>query len=157
MQKVSPFLWFHTDAEAAVDFYMTVFPSGKVLSKSYYPEGHPFGTPWTLMTAEFEIFEQRFWVINGGDYYTITPWVSFLIRCENQEEVDSYWEKLSDGASSMNCWWITDKFWVTWQIVPEELIDMMTHPERGNVKAMNEVMMKMQKIDIAQLQEAFNW
>lgn len=155
MQKIVPFLWFHSWAEEAINFYLSVFPQGKILSKNYFPEWHPYGRTGEFMSGELELAGQRFGVINGGDYYTITPWVSFVVNCENQQEVDYYWEKLGDGAKNMVCGWLTDKYWVTWQIIPREVMEIFSHPKKGNIQKFNEVMMEMQKLDIEILKKAF--
>lgn len=155
MQTINPFLWFNTNAEEAVTYYTSIFKNSKILSRAYYEEGTPM-PKGTLMVATFELQGQTFHALNGGPVYSFSPATSFLVNCDTQEEVDHLWEKLSDGGTIMECGWLTDKFGVTWQIVPTMFMKLMNDPDpikRGRVM---QAMLKMIKLDIAELQKAYD-
>ena len=124
MQKITPFLWFDNQAEEAMHFYVSVFRNSKVLGvQRYGPEGaKASGRPQgSVMTASFLLDGQEFVALNGGPVYKISPAISFVVNCETQQEVDEYWEKLTEGGEEVQCGWLTDKFGVSWQIVPTQL------------------------------------
>jgi predicted 3-demethylubiquinone-9 3-methyltransferase (glyoxalase superfamily) len=140
--RVTPFLWFDANAEEAVEFYLTVFKNSRRLG-DLRPDG---GKP---LTIAFEIDGLKFTALNGGPHFHFTEAISFMVRCESQDEVDYYWSKLTaDGGSESQCGWLKDKFGLSWQIVPARLPDLLKHP-----KAM-EAMLKMKKLDIAELERA---
>lgn len=155
MQKITPFLWFDNRAEDAANFYTSVFKDSKILNINRYPEG-PMAPAGTVMTVNFEINGQEFTALNGGPHFTFSPAISFVVRCESQEEVDLYWEKLLDGGSPQQCGWLTDKFGVTWQIVPVELFKLLGSSDAGKAKRVNAAMLQMIKLDINVLRSAYN-
>lgn len=154
MQKIIPFLWFDNQAEEAMNFYVSVFKNSKVLSITRYGEGGPSPTG-TVMTAKFQIEGQEFVVLNGGPEFKFTPAISFVVTCENQEEIDYYWEKLSDGGEEQGPGWVKDKYGLSWQIVPVRLEEMMgdEDPEKSG-RVMN-AMMQMTKLDVEKLKQAY--
>jgi predicted 3-demethylubiquinone-9 3-methyltransferase (glyoxalase superfamily) len=145
--RITPFLWFDSNAGEAVEFYLAVFKNSYVLSELRAPEGGPTPTG-SILTIAFELDGQKFTAINGGPHFKFTEAVSFVVRCNTQEEIDDYWSKLSAGGTEAQCGWLKDKFGLSWQIVPERLPDLVKHP-----KAM-QAMMKMVKLDIAELERA---
>jgi len=155
MQKITPFLWFDRQAEDATKFYTSIFPDSKILNVTHYgkegfevhrmPEG-------TAMTVEFELFGQKFSAINGGPVFKFNESISFLIVCENQEEVDKYWSALSAVPQSEQCGWLKDKFGLSWQIIPKQLRELMGKDKSGRVMS---AMLKMKKIVIADLEKAY--
>jgi len=161
IQKVTPFLWFERDAEEAMHFYVSIFKNSKILNVTRYNEagakasGQPVGS---VMTVGFELEGQEFAAINGGPFFKFSGAVSFVINCETQEEVDYYWEKLSeDGGESGQCGWINhDKFGVTWQVVPTILTKYLSDPDPAKAKRVMEAMLKMNKLDIPTLQHAYD-
>jgi predicted 3-demethylubiquinone-9 3-methyltransferase (glyoxalase superfamily) len=156
MQKVSPFLWFNSNAEEAVNFYTSVFKDSKITSTMRNGENGP-GAAGTVLTMGFQLFGQDFTILNGGPgFATLTPAISFVVKCETQEEVDHYWENLLAGGQAMQCGWLTDKFGVTWQIVPVQLFKLMGDKDARKAKKVTEAMMKMIKLDIAGLEKAYD-
>lgn len=157
MQKIVPHLWFDKQAEEAVKFYTTVFRNSKIGSISRYGKegfeihGMPEGT---VLTVEFELEGQQFLALNGGPHFKFNEAISFVVYCKDQEEVDYYWEKLSEGGDpkSQQCGWLKDKFGVSWQIVPTVLGKLMEDPKTSE-KVMEELL-KMKKLDIAALKKA---
>jgi predicted 3-demethylubiquinone-9 3-methyltransferase (glyoxalase superfamily) len=145
--RISPFLWFDSNAEEAVDFYLTVFKNSRRLDElrnvgdSQAPKG-------SILTIVFELDGQKFTALNGGPSFKFTEAISFVVRCDTQQEVDEYWSKLSAGGSEVQCGWLKDKFGLSWQIVPARLPELIKNP-----KAM-QAMMKMIKLDIAELERA---
>lgn len=154
-QKISPFLWLDGTAEAAMNLYTSIFPNSEVGSVSRAGEGMhiPAGT---VMTANFTLAGLNFVALNGGDYYKLTPAVSFLIRCEDQAEVDHFWNALVEGGSAMQCGWLTDKFGVTWQVIPVEFFEMISDEDPAKVGRVMQAMMQMVRFDIAGLRAAYN-
>lgn len=155
MQKITPFLTFAYEAEEAMNFYVSIFKNAKVLSVSHYGKGSPM-PEGTVMTASFELFGQQFVALNAGPMFQFTPAVSFSVVCEDQAEVDYYWDKLTQGGTPMQCAWLTDKFGVTWQIVPKQLGQLMSDPDPVKAGRVMQAMMKMVKIDIAELQRTYD-
>jgi len=151
MQGITPFLWFNDNAEEAVKFYTSLFPDARILSISRL-EGGPTGS---VISASFELQGQQFITLNGGPMYTFSPAISFLVSCETQAEIDHLWEKLSAGGEQQQCGWLTDRFGVTWQIVPSVLNQLLGGPDPAGSKRATEAMLQMQKLDIAALQRAY--
>jgi predicted 3-demethylubiquinone-9 3-methyltransferase (glyoxalase superfamily) len=151
--KLTPNLWFDTEAEDAADFYVSVFENSRIVGKTHYTESGPRETGM-VMTVEFELDGQRFVGINGGPEFEFDEAVSFEIDCETQEEIDYFWEKLSEGGEEGPCGWLKDRFGLSWQVVPTGMQEVFddADPERAN-RAMK-AMLKMGKIDIAELQRA---
>jgi len=139
--RITPFLWFDSNAEEAVDFYLTVFNNSRRLDELRKPDG-------SVLTIGFELDGEKFTALNGGPLFEFTEAISFTVRCDSQQDVDEYWSKLSAGGAEVQCGWLKDKFGLSWQIVPARLPDLVKKP-----KAM-EAMLKMKKIDIAELERA---
>ena len=153
MKKITPFIWFDNQAEEAMNFYTSIFKSSKKMGVTYYGEGSmmPKGT---VMTACFELNSQNFVALNGGPVYSFTPAVSFAVECENQEEIDYYWEKLSEGGKDFRCGWLTDKFGVTWQVFPKNISELIVHDDPEKASRAITALMQMEKIDIIKLKDA---
>jgi predicted 3-demethylubiquinone-9 3-methyltransferase (glyoxalase superfamily) len=147
--RITPFLWFDANAEEAVNFYISIFKNSRRLNEVVNLEGgrSPKGS---ILTIAFELDGQKFTAINGGPIFKFTEAVSLVVRCDNQQEVDDYWGKLSAGGSEVQCGWLKDKFGLSWQVVPAQLPELIKNP-----KAL-QAMMKMKKLDIAELQRAAN-
>lgn len=160
MQKITPFLWFDNNAEEAANFYVSLFKNSKVRDTTHYDEAssEPSGRPaGSVMTVEFELDDQKFVAINGGPHFKFTEAVSFVINCENQEEVDKFWSKFTEGGGQESqCGWLKDKYGLSWQITPTILIDMISDKNPAKAKAAMEAMLKMKKIDIPTLQKAYD-
>ena len=154
MQKIIPFLWFDTQAEEAVNFYTSVFKNSKIGATSRYGEAGP-GPVGSVMIMEFEIDGQKFTALNGGPIFKFTPAISFFVNCTSQEEVDYYWEKLSEGGEKSQCGWLVDKYGISWQIVPTILGQLMSDPDAEKARRVTQAMLKMTKLDIAVLQQAY--
>ena len=155
MQKITPFLWFDNQAEEAMNFYTSIFKNSKIGKVSRYPEGGP-GAAGQVMTATFELNGQEFIVLNGGPQFHFTEAISFLVNCETQEEVDDFWEKLSEGGQKSQCGWLKDKYGLSWQIVPNALGEMMADKDAEKAKRVMMAMMQMSKIDIKTLKQAYD-
>jgi predicted 3-demethylubiquinone-9 3-methyltransferase (glyoxalase superfamily) len=154
MQKIIPFLWFDNNAEEATNFYTSIFKNSKVKNVRRYGEAGP-GKPGSLMTATFELEGQEFYALNGGPHFKFTPAISFFVNCETQEEIDELWEKLLAGGQAQQCGWLTDKYGVTWQIVPTILGKLLGDKDPQKSKRVMEAMMKMIKLDINGLKRAY--
>jgi predicted 3-demethylubiquinone-9 3-methyltransferase (glyoxalase superfamily) len=155
MQKITPFIWFDDNAEEAVNFYTSVFSNSKISSIARYEEGNP-GPAGKVMTMTFELNGQEFIALNGGPVFELSSAISFFVNCETQEEVDHFWEKLSEGGEEMQCGWLKDRFGVTWQIVPSVLGEMLSDSDGEKSKRVMGAMLKMIKLDIAELKRAYN-
>jgi predicted 3-demethylubiquinone-9 3-methyltransferase (glyoxalase superfamily) len=154
MNKITPFLWFDNNAEEAMNFYTSVFKHSKVGKVTRYLEGTPVPAG-TFMTGTFEIEGQEFVVLNGGPNFKFNESISFVVNCENQQEVDEYWEKLTaDGGQEVQCGWLKDKFGLTWQIVPKVLFELLADKDRKKAQRAMDAMLKMKKLDIAGLRRA---
>jgi predicted 3-demethylubiquinone-9 3-methyltransferase (glyoxalase superfamily) len=153
VQKITPSLWFDTEAEEAASFYVEVFKDGRILNKTHYTEAGP-REAGTVMTVEFELNGQHFIGINGGDQFRFDEAVSFQINCTGQDEVDYYWEKLTDGGEEGPCGWLKDRFGLSWQVVPEGMDEMFAHPDPTRAQRAMEAMFTMKKLDIAALNAA---
>jgi predicted 3-demethylubiquinone-9 3-methyltransferase (glyoxalase superfamily) len=155
MQKITPFLWFDKDAEAAMNFYVSIFKNSKAGAVTRYGEGAP-QPAGTAMVAAFELEGQGFLALNGGPHFKFTEAVSFVVNCETQAEVDHYWENLSAGGKPQQCGWLKDKFGLSWQIVPTALPRLLKDKDPEKRKRVFAAMMQMVKIDIAALQRAYD-
>lgn len=155
MQKITPFLWYDGQAEEAVNFYVSIFKNSKVISFARYGDAGP-GPKGSVMTAAFQLEGQDFVALNGGPQYKFTPAISFVVSCETQAEVDELWEKLSAGGRKDRCAWLTDKFGVSWQIVPTILSKLLQDKDPEKVKRVMQAMLQMDKIDISRLKQAYN-
>jgi len=155
VDKLTTCLWFDYQAEEAVRFYMTVFKDVVIGETLRYGKDAP-GKEGEVLTVSFTLFGQEFIALNGGAVYQFTPATSFLVTCKEQEEIDRYWEALSTGGSEMECGWVTDRFGVTWQIVPEILFNMVNDKDPQKSYRATQAMLKMVKLDIAKLQQAYD-
>ena len=155
MPKISPFLWFDRQAEEAANFYIKIFKNSKILNITRYGEAGP-GPKGSVMTIEFTLDGQEFIALNGGPHFKFNEAISFSVDCKTQEEVDMYWAKLSEGGQEQPCGWLKDKFGLSWQVNPTILGEMLADPDPQKAKRAAEAMLKMKKIDIAALKEAYN-
>lgn len=155
MGRITPFLWFDGNAEAAANFYVSIFPNAEILHVSRYAEGTP-GEAGTVMTVSFQLDGQRFVALNGGPQFTFTPAISFVIDCTTQAEVDSFWNRLSDGGKPGQCGWLEDKYGVSWQVVPSVLPELLGADDDAKSDAVMHAMLAMTKLDIAALQQAYD-
>jgi predicted 3-demethylubiquinone-9 3-methyltransferase (glyoxalase superfamily) len=155
MQKITTFLWFNDNAEEAMNFYTSIFPNAKIGSVSRYGDAGP-GPKGSVMVGTFELFGQQFMVLNGGPKYQFTPAISLMVNCETQEEVDTYWSKLSEGGREDRCGWLQDKFGLSWQIVPTLLGKLMADKDRKKANAVMMAMLQMKKLDPGKFQEAYD-
>lgn len=157
MQKVTPFLWYNDNAEEAVNFYASIFKDATIKSTTRYnaesakASGQKEGA---VMTIAFNLNGQDFTAINGGPIFKFTEAVSFVVNCENQEEVDHYWNKLTEGGQESQCGWLKDKYGLSWQIVPKQLMELLQDKDPKKSKGAMHAMLQMKKIDIKTLQEA---
>lgn len=153
-QRIVPFLWFNTNAEEAVNFYVSIFNNSKVQQLTRYGEGAPIPAG-TVMTVGFTLEGQEFVALNGGPQFKFTEAVSFFVKCETQEEIDFLWEKLtSDGGQEQPCGWCKDKFGLSWQIVPSILVKLLADKDPGKSMKVMTALMKMKKLDIQTLKKA---
>jgi len=152
MQKITPFLWFDGKAEEAARFYASIFKNSKVVSVTRNEGPGPEGT---VMVASFELDGQKFLALNGGPQFTFSPAVSFLVNCETQEEVDDFWDKLSEGGEKLQCGWLRDKYGLSWQIVPTVLGELLQDKDRQKAQRVMNAMLQMHKMDIKGLRKAY--
>src|SRR5947207_15161539 len=154
MQKITPFLWFDTQAEEAAKFYASVFKNSKVISTTRYGEAGP-GPKGSVMTVEFDLEGQRFVGLNGGPQFKFTEAVSFVVNCTTQEEVDYFWEKLSEGGQQVQCGWLKDKYGLSWQVVPTVLSKLLQDKNAKKSQRVMQAMLKMKKLNIKGLKQAY--
>lgn len=160
MQKISPCLWFDNNAEEAVQFYVSIFKNSKIGNVTHYgKEGYDIHKKkeGTVMTIDFEIEGQKFLALNGGPIFRFSEAISFQIYCETQDEVDYYWDKLTEGGdkNAQVCGWLKDKFGVSWQVVPNVLVKMLQDKDSKKTENVMRVMLQMQKLDINVLTKAY--
>jgi predicted 3-demethylubiquinone-9 3-methyltransferase (glyoxalase superfamily) len=153
MNEITPCLWFDTEGEEAAKLYTSVFPNSKILEISRYGSAGP-RPEGTVMTVDFELNGQKFLALNGGPQFTFSEAVSFQVSCEDQDEVDNYWRKLSEGGEEGPCGWLKDRFGLSWQIVPTALPKLLSDPDREKSQRVMAAMLKMRKIDIGELERA---
>jgi predicted 3-demethylubiquinone-9 3-methyltransferase (glyoxalase superfamily) len=154
MQKITPFLWFDDQAEEAMNFYVSIFKNSKVASITRYGEAGP-GPKGTVMSATFSLDGQEFFAINGGPLFKFTEAISLFVNCETQQEVDELWDKLSSGGKPSRCGWLKDKFGLSWQIIPSALGKMLGDKDAAKAKRVMQAMLKMDKLDIKKLEQAY--
>ncbi|NRF67020.1 VOC family protein [Aquincola sp. S2] len=154
MQKIAPFLWFDTQAEEAVELYTRLFNNARTGKVARYGEAGP-GPKGSVMTASFELEGQEFIALNGGPMFKFSPAISFVVRCETQAEIDHLWVGLSEGGSTQQCGWLTDRFGVSWQVVPSVLEKLLTDPDPQRAQRVMQAMLGMVKFDIAGLHAAY--
>jgi predicted 3-demethylubiquinone-9 3-methyltransferase (glyoxalase superfamily) len=152
-QKIIPNLWFDTEAEEAASFYISVFERSRIVNVAHYTEAGPRAAG-TVMTVEFELDGQRFVAINGGPQFTFDEAVSFQITCETQDEVNYYWERLSEGGTEGPCGWLKDKYGLSWQVVPTGMEELFGDPDPERAQRAMQAMLGMGKLDIAALRSA---
>ena len=153
MQKITPFLWFDSKAEEAMNFYVSVFKNSKVVRVSRYGEAG-LGPKGTVMSATFQLDGQDFFALNGGPQFAFTPAISFFVNCETQQEVDEMWERLSEGGKKERCGWLKDRYGLSWQIIPSVLGKMLQDPDAEKAGRVMQAMLQMDKIDIKRLKQA---
>ncbi|MGI0025813.1 MAG: VOC family protein [Nitrososphaera sp.] len=157
-QKITPHLWFDSDAEGAAKFYTSIFKNSRIIHVARYGDagaqvsGRPKGS---AMTVVFELEGQRFMALNGGPIFKFTPAISFLVDCDTQQELDDLWNRLTEGGEIEQCGWLRDKYGVSWQIVPKVLGDMMQDKNPEKQERVMKAMLQMKKIDIQGLKEAY--
>jgi len=156
MQKIVPCLWFDRNGEDALKFYTGIFPDSRVTDKLLWGDTNP-ALKGQLLTATFELEGQEFMVINGGPQYKFTPAISMYLRCKTQDEVDNYWNRLLEGGGEpVQCGWLTDRYGVSWQIVPAGLVQMFQDKDAAKAARAMQAMMKMVKLDIAEVRKAYD-
>jgi predicted 3-demethylubiquinone-9 3-methyltransferase (glyoxalase superfamily) len=156
MQKISPFLWFENQAEAAAHFYVSVFKQSRILDVMRYGDAGP-GPKGAVMLVSFEIEGQKFTALNGNTQHPFDEAVSFYVDCRDQAEVDALWDRLTaDGGAPIQCGWLRDKFGVRWQIVPPGFIELMKDPDPAKAARVMRAMMTMVKLDLAALRRAYD-
>jgi predicted 3-demethylubiquinone-9 3-methyltransferase (glyoxalase superfamily) len=154
MQKITPYLWFDNQAEEAANFYTSIFSNSKVGEVQRYGEGGP-GQPGSAMIVTFELEGQQFVGLNGGPQYKFSEAISFYVNCQTQEEVDEFWQKLSEGGEEGPCGWLKDKYGISWQIVPTVLTELLSDPDPEKAGRVMQAMLQMSKIKISGLREAY--
>jgi predicted 3-demethylubiquinone-9 3-methyltransferase (glyoxalase superfamily) len=155
MQKITPFLWFDGKAEEAMNFYVSVFKNSKVVRVSRYGDAGP-GPKGTVMSATFQLDGQEFLALNGGPQFTFSPAISFFVNCETQAEVDELWEQLSAGGEKNRCGWLTDRYGLSWQIIPSVLGKLLQDKDVEKANRVMKAMLQMDKVDIRRLQQAYD-
>lgn len=155
MQQITPFLWFDGKAEEAAKFYTSIFKNSKVVNISHWGEGGPF-PKGQVMSATFELNGLRFHAFDAGPQFKFTEAISFFVDCETQEEVDYFWEKLSEGGEKSRCGWLKDKFGVSWQVIPTALSKMLRDKDAEKSKRVMQAMLQMDKIEIKALKQAYD-
>jgi predicted 3-demethylubiquinone-9 3-methyltransferase (glyoxalase superfamily) len=153
MQKITPWLWFDTEAEEAATFYTSVFKDSKILSVDRFGDVGP-GEPGSVMAVAFELNGQQFGALNGGPAFDFNESVSFMVGCDSQDEVDHYWDRLTDGGKESQCGWLKDRYGVSWQIVPTELHTLLGDPDPQRAQRAMAAMLTMSKIDIEVMRQA---
>jgi predicted 3-demethylubiquinone-9 3-methyltransferase (glyoxalase superfamily) len=155
MQKITPFLWFNDNAEEAANLYVSIFKNSKIGNITRYGDAGP-GPKGSAMSVTFQLEGQDFYALNGGPKFPFTPAISLFVNCYSQEEVDQLWDKLSAGGRKDRCGWLQDKFGLSWQIIPTELGKMLGDKDPEKAKRVMQAMLKMDKIDIKKLKQAYD-
>lgn len=150
MERISPFLWFNEQAEEAANFYVSIFKKSKIKQVSRYPEGSPMAGK--VMVVGFELEGREYMALNGGPMFHFTEAISLVVKCDSQQEIDYYWDKLTAGGKELQCGWLKDKYGLSWQIVPAKMGELVSNPATAG-KVMAEVM-KMIKLDLSTLERA---
>jgi predicted 3-demethylubiquinone-9 3-methyltransferase (glyoxalase superfamily) len=153
MQKLSTCLWFDTEAEEAAHFYTSIFKDSRIVDVSRYGEAGP-GEPGSVLTVTFELAGQEFMALNGGPAFKFNEAISIFVKCENQAEVDEYWERLTDGGEESQCGWLKDRYGLSWQIVPNALGELLSDANPARANAAMQAMLGMKKLDVAALKAA---
>jgi predicted 3-demethylubiquinone-9 3-methyltransferase (glyoxalase superfamily) len=153
MQKITTYLWFDHQAEEAATFYTSLFANSEIVEVSRYGDAGP-GPKGQAMTVKFKLAGQEFLALNGGPHFSFTEAISLLVDCEDQQEVDRLWQRLSEGGEPGQCGWVKDRYGLSWQIIPRALVELLADPDPVKAKGAMEAMLGMQKIDIARLRQA---
>jgi predicted 3-demethylubiquinone-9 3-methyltransferase (glyoxalase superfamily) len=153
MPRITPFLWFDTEAEEAAEFYCSIFPNSKITSVSHYTEAGP-RPAGMVMTVAFVLDGQEYVALNGGPEFKFNEAISLLINCADQDEVDYYWDKLGDGGQELDCGWVKDRYGLAWQVTPEGMMDVINSDDPARVQRAMQAMFSMKKLDLAALQAA---
>ncbi|WP_198956116.1 VOC family protein [Archangium sp. Cb G35] len=154
-QKITPFLWFNTEAEEAANLYVSLFKDSKILSVSRYGDAGP-GPKGSAMVVDFQLAGQRFQALNGGPIFKFTEALSLMVHCDSQEEVDTLWSKLTaNGGQESQCGWLKDRYGLSWQIVPKRFVELMQDKDPKRTQRVVQAMMTMKKFDIARLEQAY--
>ena len=153
MQRITPFLWFDANAEEAVNFYTSVFKNSKIGDIARYGDAGP-GPKGSVMLINFELDGQKFMALNGGPNFKFTEAISLLINCKDQDEVDYYWEKLTDGGNEVECGWLKDRFGLSWQVVPTIMFELMADKDPAKRERVMKAMLQMVKMDAGALKRA---
>lgn len=158
MKKITPFIWFDTQAEDAANFYVSLFPDSKITSITHYDANAAARAKkleGSVLTVSFELDGNPFMAINGGPQFPLNEAVSFMIECETQEEIDHFWYAFADGGREIDCGWVVDKFGLTWQVVPAVLGRYLTDPDKEKAARVMKAMLTMKRLEIAPLEEAY--
>ena len=155
LQKITPFLWYAKEAEEAAAFYASIFPDSRIVRVTTLPSESPSGPPGSVKVVDFVLFGQSFTAMSAGPLDPFNHAVSFVVNCDDQAEVDRYWNALLQGGAPEECGWLKDRYGLSWQIVPKVLLEMMSDSDRARAKRASDAMLKMVKIDIAALQAAY--
>ncbi len=153
MPRITPSLWFDTQGLEAAEFYVSVFPNSKVTNVTHYNDAGPMPAG-TVLTVDFVLDGQEYTALNGGPYFTFTEAVSLLIHCADQEEVDYYWDKLTDGGQEAQCGWLKDRYGLCWQVCPQGMLEILNDPDTSRGERAMRAMFGMKKLDLAALQAA---
>ena len=153
MPKITPFLWFNSNAEEAANFYASVFKNSKVKAVTRYSGAGP-GPKGSVMTVNFELDGQEFTALNGGPQFTFTEAVSFVVHCDTQQDVDYYWDKLTAGGQESQCGWLKDKYGLSWQIVPKALPRLLQQTDPKKAQRVVQALLQMKKLDVGALERA---
>jgi len=153
VQKITTFLWFDNNAEEAVNFYLSIFKNSKIIDSTRYGGVAP-GPKGSIMTIDFELDGERFVALNGGPQFKFSEAISLVVNCKDQNEIDYFWEKLSEGGQKVECGWLKDKFGLSWQIVPEILPQLLAGGDQKQTDRVMAAVMKMKKLDLAEMQKA---
>ena len=153
MQKITPCLWFDTQAEEAAKYYTSIFENSRITEVSYFGDAGP-RPAGTVMTVNFELHGQGFVALNGGPDFTFNEAISMQVSCDSQEEVDEYWSRLTDGGEEGPCGWLKDRYGVSWQIVPKRLVELLKDPDPERSQRVMQAMLQMKKIEVSVLEQA---
>jgi predicted 3-demethylubiquinone-9 3-methyltransferase (glyoxalase superfamily) len=154
MEKITPFLWFDSNAEEAANYYVSLFKNSKILGMSRYGDSGP-GPKGSVLTVQFQLEGKEFTALNGGPTFKFTEAISLVVKCKDQEEIDTFWEKLSAGGEKSQCGWLKDKYGLSWQIVPAELSDMLMDQDVQRTDRVMKEILTMTKLDLARMKQAY--
>ena len=155
MNGITPCLWFDTQGEEAANFYVSLFPNSRIVSVDRYGDAGPRAAG-SVMTVDFELDGQRYVALNGGPEFTFNEAVSFQISCADQDEVDYYWDKLGEGGEHGPCGWLKDKYGLSWQVIPEAFLQLVSDPDPAKSQAVMSAMLGMKKLVVSELQETYD-